>query len=65
MSTLAKILIIDDNPKLMQDALPMYGYEVECATDGLMGLKLLDEKQDLDLINNFIIVWYLNLYRSC
>lgn len=50
MSTLAKILIIDDNPKLMQDALPMYGYEVVAATDGLMGLKLLDESQDFDLI---------------
>ena len=45
MDTLGRILIIDDNSKLMQDALPMYGYEVECATDGLMGLKMLDNKE--------------------
>lgn len=50
MSSLAKILIIDDNPKLMEDALPMYGYEVCVATDGLLGLKILDENADFDLI---------------
>ena len=50
MSSLGKILIIDDNSKLMQDALPMYGYEVEAASDGLMGLKMLDGNTDYDLI---------------
>ena len=40
MSVLGKILIIDDNSKLLQDALPMYGYEVVAASDGLMGLKI-------------------------
>lgn len=50
MSSLAKILIIDDNPKLMEDALPMYGYEVKAATDGLMGLKMLDEDNNFDLV---------------
>ena len=50
MTSLAKILIIDDNPKLMEDALPMYGYEVKSATDGLLGLKLLDEENNFDLI---------------
>lgn len=41
MSQLARILIVDDNPKYLQDALPMYGYEVEVATDGVQALKLL------------------------
>ncbi len=50
MTSLAKILIIDDNSKLMEDALPMYGYEVEAAHDGLMGLKILDENTNFDLI---------------
>ena len=50
MSSLAKILIIDDQPKLMEDALPMYGYEVKVATDGLTGLKELDENPEYDLI---------------
>ena len=50
MSSLAKILIIDDNSKLMEDALPMYGYEVTAAHDGLIGLKILDENPDYDLV---------------
>ena len=50
MNSLGKILIIDDNPKLLEDALPMYGYEVESAADGLIGLKILDENPSFDLI---------------
>ena len=50
MSSLGKILIIDDNSKLLQDALPMYGYEVDVASDGLIGMKMLDIKPDYDLI---------------
>lgn len=50
MTSLARILIIDDNSKLMEDALPMYGYEVCSATDGLMALKILDEDSNFDLI---------------
>jgi len=41
MSQLGKILIVDDNPKYLQDALPMYGYEVTSATDGVQALKIL------------------------
>lgn len=50
MSSLGRILIIDDNSKLIQDALPMYGYEVAAASDGLLGLKMLDEDNNFDLI---------------
>ena len=50
MTSLARILIIDDNPKLMEDALPMYGYEVKSATDGLLGLKILDEDSNFDVV---------------
>jgi len=49
-SSLARILIIDDNAKLMADALPMYGYEAVVASDGLLGLKKLDEDNNFDLI---------------
>lgn len=45
MSQLAKILLVDDNPKYLQDALPMYGYEVEVATDGVQALKLLSKSE--------------------
>lgn len=41
MSEIAKILIVDDNPKYLQDALPMYGYEIVVATDGVQALKML------------------------
>lgn len=51
MVAIAKILIIDDSPKYLADALPLYGYEVEVANDGLQGIKKLTaEKSDFDLI---------------
>jgi len=54
MSEFARILIVDDNPKYLQDALPMYGYEVEVATDGVQALKTLAKtdakKSNFDLI---------------
>lgn len=43
MSQIAKILIVDDNPKYLQDALPMYGYEVAVATDGVQALRMLSK----------------------
>lgn len=43
MSQIARILIVDDNPKYLQDALPMYGYEVAVATDGVQALKILSK----------------------
>jgi len=53
MSEIAKILIVDDNPKYLQDALPMYGYEVNVASDGVLALKMLakmDSNSPYDLI---------------
>lgn len=41
MSEIAKILLVDDNPKYLKDALPFYGYEVDTAVDGVQALKLL------------------------
>lgn len=46
MSQIARILIVDDSPKYLQDALPMYGYEVKVAIDGVQALKIL-AKSDL------------------
>lgn len=51
MSSLAKILIVDDSPKYLADALPMYGYEVDVATDGIKALnKLSKNAKDYDLV---------------
>lgn len=49
MSEIAKILLVDDNPKYLKDALPFYGYHVETATDGVQALKLL-AKNNYDLV---------------
>lgn len=46
MASLAKILIVDDNPKYLEDVLPMYGYEVDVARDGMKGLQLLQENYE-------------------
>jgi len=54
MSEIAKILLVDDNPKYLQEALPMYGYDVKVATDGVQALKMIakiDKKE-----NNFDLV---------
>ena len=51
MVAIAKILIIDDNPKYLADALPLYGYEVDVATDGIQGIKkLTSDKNDFDMV---------------
>jgi len=50
MSTIGNILIVDDNPKYIADALPMYGYDVEVATDGRQALKILKKHNNFDLV---------------
>ena len=51
MGGIASILIVDDNPKFLADALPMYGYDVTVAEDGLEALKILGEDESrFDLI---------------
>lgn len=50
MAELGKVLVIDDNPKFLEDSLPLYGYEVEVATDGLKAMKLLSKKNDFDIV---------------
>ena len=50
MAELGKVLVIDDNPKFLEDSLPLYGYEVEVATDGLKAMKTLSKKNDFDIV---------------
>ena len=50
MPELGKVLVIDDNPKFLEDSLPLYGYEVESAVDGLKAMKTLSKKTDFDII---------------
>ena len=51
MDGLASILLVDDNPKYLADALPMYGYDVTVATNGIDALKELNaEKKNFNLV---------------
>ena len=51
MGGVASILVVDDNPKFLADALPMYGYDVTIAEDGLEALKILGKESSyFDLI---------------
>ena len=51
MDGIASILVVDDNPKFLKDALPMYGYEITTAEDGIEALKILsDDKYSFDLV---------------
>ena len=51
MDGIASILVVDDNPKFLADALPMYGYDVTVAKDGLEALKILfEEEKTFDLM---------------
>lgn len=49
MSELTNVLLIDDNPKYLRDALPFYGYSVETAVNGRDAIKILDKK-DFDIV---------------
>lgn len=51
MDGIASILVVDDNPQILEEALPMYGYDVTVACDGLEALKVLADKNgEFDLI---------------
>ncbi len=46
---MTSVLLVDDNPKYLNEALPYYGYEVETATDGVQAIDLLS-KHKFDII---------------
>ena len=47
---MANVLLVDDNSKYLKDALPFYGHEVSTALDGVQALKVLDKKDDIDIV---------------
>lgn len=50
-SPVAKILIVDDKPKQLKETLPMFGYDVEVAKDGVQALSLLSSAEsNFDLV---------------
>ncbi len=47
---MTNVLLIDDNPKYLKDALPHYGYDIMTATDGVQALKILENNPNFDII---------------
>jgi DNA-binding NarL/FixJ family response regulator len=48
---MSSILLIDDEPKIIQDILSLFGYDVKVATDGLSGIELFNRHHDsLELV---------------
>lgn len=50
MSDLAKILLVDDNPKYLAAVLPFYGYDLKCVSDGVQALSVLDSGEFFDIV---------------
>lgn len=50
MAELTKVLLVDDNPKYLEDILPFYGYEVCVAENGVEALDILEKRTDFDII---------------
>ena len=46
---MTNVLVVDDNPKYLNDALPYYGYDVSTVYDGIQALNILDKK-NFDII---------------
>ena len=46
MSESANILLVDDNPKYLRDALPFYGYNVDTAENGVQAVGMLKKNSD-------------------
>lgn len=51
VDSLARILVVDDSPKYLADTLPMYGYDVHVAHDGIQAVQMLtNSNQNFDLV---------------
>ena len=50
MADLTKVLLVDDNPKYIEDVLPFYGYEVCTALNGEEALGVLESGLHPDII---------------
>lgn len=50
MADLTRVLLVDDNPKYIEDVLPFYGYEVCSALNGEQAIEILNSSQNFDLV---------------
>ena len=64
MADLYKVLIVDDNPKYLEDVLPYYGYEVACALDGEKAIEILNKDNTIDLVLLDVMMPKLNGWET-
>ena len=64
MADLYKVLIVDDNPKYLEDVLPYYGYEVVCALDGEKAIEILNKDNTIDLVLLDVMMPKLNGWET-
>lgn len=64
MAELYKVLIVDDNPKYLEDVLPYYGYEVVCALNGEKAIGILNQDNSIDLVLLDVMMPKLNGWET-
>ncbi len=64
MAELYKVLIVDDNPKYLEDVLPYYGYEVVCALNGEKAIEILSQDNSIDLVLLDVMMPKLNGWET-
>ena len=64
MAELYKVLIVDDNPKYLEDVLPYYGYEVVCALNGEKAIEILSKDNSIDLVLLDVMMPKLNGWET-
>ena len=64
MADLYKVLIVDDNPKYLEDVLPYYGYEVVCTLDGEKAIEILNKDNTIDLVLLDVMMPKLNGWET-
>ena len=64
MADLYKVLIVDDNPKYLEDVLPYYGYEVVCALNGEKAIGILNQDNSIDLVLLDVMMPKLNGWET-
>ena len=64
MVDLTKVLLVDDNPKYIEDVLPFYGFEVSCALDGEKAIEILDSGARFDIVLLDVMMPKMNGYEA-
>ncbi len=64
MSDLTKILLVDDNPRYLEEVLPFYGYDLTCTLDGIQALNILNSGKTFDLVLLDVMMPNLNGWET-